>query len=203
MGATTYTINATGTNVRNIFDDLVEEALHYHGHDSYNGTISTTSLSGKVNIPKEILKNEKKLNDFINDDDNDRMLFPQKWETTYADLGPSHYEAFSPLWVEDLQTPKREKGVTTLQSFSISLKGETSARKKFDTLSEAKKYAKQYSLSMKEDVTVYKHRSNGSKFILGHFQLTSDGKEYKSARKAKNKVYLPINEYMFFVYAAC
>lgn len=200
MGATTYIINEKGVNVRDLFNALVEEAIYHDGHDSYNGTISTTQLGNKITLPK---LSKKKLNDFIYAEENDRFLFPEKWMTNYADLGVSHYNAFTSEWVEDLQTPKREKGVTTLQSFSITLKGETSVRKKFDTLSEAKKSAKQYSLSMKEDVTVYKYRSDGSKFILGHFQLTSDGKEYKSARKAKNKVYLPINEYMFFVYAAC
>ena len=82
MGAETYTINAKGTNVKKIFNNLVEEALYRHGHDSYNGTISTTSLGANITnkIPANILKSSKKLSDFINDwENNDSILFPEKW----------------------------------------------------------------------------------------------------------------------------
>lgn len=204
MGANKYTETEKGTNIRDIFNKLVQEAKNYNGNDSYNGTISTTQLGHKINLPKEILKNEKNLNNYIYDEKNDSLLFYEKRQTGYADLGVSHYEAFVPNWIEDLQKPKIEKGVKTLSIFSISIKREDyGTGKRYATLGEAKKAAKEYSMSSKDDVTVYKHRSNGTKYILGHFKLTSDGKEYKSARTSKNKLYLPINEYIFFVYAAC
>ena len=45
MGATTFGNLAVGRfkNASEAYDDLVSEALYESGHDSYNGTISTTS----------------------------------------------------------------------------------------------------------------------------------------------------------------
>lgn len=204
MGATVFTMNAKGRNVNEVFDSLYEEAIMMHGHDSYNGTISTTSLSNEVNIPENIKKNREKLSEYINDEKNDRKLYPSKWETTYADLGPSHYEAFTPTWVDDKRTPQRQNGVKTINEFSLVTKKDGRyVRGTYKTLTEAKRAAKEAALARKEAITIKKHRSNGDRFTWGHFELTSDGKEYKSARKAKNKIYMPINEYIFFVYAAC
>ena len=44
MGATTFGNLAVGRfkNASEAYDDLVSEALYESGHDSYNGTISTT-----------------------------------------------------------------------------------------------------------------------------------------------------------------
>jgi hypothetical protein len=42
MGATSFMFTIDGDNVRQAYSNAVEDALHYHGHDNYNGTISTT-----------------------------------------------------------------------------------------------------------------------------------------------------------------
>lgn len=211
MGATTFTIKAKGNNVRQVFNDLVEDAIMRYGHDSYNGTISTTSLADKVYIPENLLKGknkDKKINNYI--DENYEDIFYDKYETRYADLGVDHYKSYSAEWQNYEYTPKREKGVRTLTKFSLVEKdGERfktktyQSLKVYDTLAEAKRGAKEMALRKGEAITIKKHRSNGEMFTLGHIDLVSDGKKYKSARTAKTKIYKPIYEFMFFVYAAC
>lgn len=211
MGATTYTIKAKGANVKEVFNSLVDDAVYEYGHDSYNGSISTTSLSKEIKLPQEILKGKnkyKKIYEYF--DKNEDKLFPSKWETTYAVLGVNHYEAFAPEWVENEDIPERENGVKTIAKFSIMLEEEAymktrayQAHNKYETLGEAKREAKAMALKFGQNVTIKKHRSNGEMFQLGHMNLISDGKEYKSARTAKTKIYKPIYEFMFFVYASC
>lgn len=205
MGATTYSIEIKTNNLKETFNGLVEEAMLYYGTDPYNGTISTTSLGGNITnkIPQDILKNEKKLKKFIMDIENDHIIYPSKWETAYIDLGVDHYKAFVPTWESDKETPKREKGVRTVQKYSYGVENSRNHSRQYNNLTEAKREAKEYAKLMEKDITVYQHRSNGEKFKLGKMKLVSDDKEYKTARKSKAKVYLPINKYILFVYAAC
>lgn len=191
MGANTYIRTAKGTNIEEVFERLRQNALMEHGYDSYNGTISTTSLGERIN-----LGNNQNYEDL-----SDEKLFSEKWKTNYADLGVSHYEAFTPKWVNDPETPKRVKGVKTLQKFGLSIDGRRG--REFDTLGAAKLEAKKLSLHYGKNVTIKKFRSDYSAFKLGEMKLTSDGKEYKSARKAKTKIYKPIHNFALFVYASC
>lgn len=208
MGATTYTITAQGNNVREVFNELVEEALHMYGHDSYNGTISTTTLSNKLNLPKEVqnAKNKKKaMNKFLMNDGD--FGFVSKWETRYVNLGPVHYESYVPQWVADAHKPKIEKGVKTEKKFSVVrsqniVATRSQAGNEFQTITEAKKYAKEQALKTGEDFTIMQHRSNGRIFQVGHMNLIADGKTYKTPCKLKTKFVKPVNEYIFFVYAA-
>lgn len=138
------------------------------------------------------------------------MMFPNKWETRYADLGVDHYKAYSTEWQKEEDTPKRENGVHTIAKFSIVEKEDSQFKTKtyqglktFNTLAEAKRGAKEMALKTGKEITIKKHRSNGEMFQLGHINLISDGKEYKSARTTKTKVYKPIHTFLFFVYAAC
>lgn len=41
MGATNIENWGVGPDMRTVFTSLVDDALHYYGHDPYNGTIST------------------------------------------------------------------------------------------------------------------------------------------------------------------
>ena len=43
MGAHSIDGILAGQNLRDAYDEAVKDALHYHGHDPYNGTISTTN----------------------------------------------------------------------------------------------------------------------------------------------------------------
>ena len=42
MGAQTFMITAYGKDMKSAYDNAVEDYLYEYGHDSYNGTISTT-----------------------------------------------------------------------------------------------------------------------------------------------------------------
>lgn len=53
MGACDFTTISYGKDLKDAFNNAVENARYEHGHDSYNGTISTTSLVGlDLNAPK-------------------------------------------------------------------------------------------------------------------------------------------------------
>ena len=54
MGAHTFTATMGGKRMtpNEAYDALVLDAKHQHGHDPYNGTISTTSGYAIVDLPK-------------------------------------------------------------------------------------------------------------------------------------------------------
>lgn len=54
MGATNFITFGIGKTAEDAFAALVHEAMYEYGHDPYNGTISTTSLSRRA--PKVIRK---------------------------------------------------------------------------------------------------------------------------------------------------
>lgn len=204
MGATLFTMTETGSDVRKVFNELVEEAIHHYGHSPYNGTISTTSLGHEIRLTKELEKALKKgvwevLEEYGN------VLYPEKRYTNYIQT-ISHYEGFTPKWVSDKETVTRKKGVRNLTKYSII--SETKMKRRypsvhtFDTLTEAKREAKAMALREGENVTIRQHRSNGEIFQVGYMNLESDGKKHKTKRTAKTKVYLPIYKFEFFVYAA-
>lgn len=210
MGATTFTMTAKGTDVKEVFNNLVEEAQHMYGNDPYNGTISTTSLANEIRLPKEVQNSKNKdkaINELLRKDEN--FGFTHKWETRYADLGVAHYESYAPKWVADTRKPKIEKGVRTEKKFSVVKKQNNfitrtrsyQAINKFSNITEAKKYAKEQALKTGEELTIMQHRSNGEMFQVGHMNLIAD-KTYKTPRKLKTKVVKPVNEFLFFVYAA-
>lgn len=51
MGACNFETEAYGTTAAQAYSRAVEDALHYSGHDPYNGTISTTSGVREVRLP--------------------------------------------------------------------------------------------------------------------------------------------------------
>lgn len=46
MGACSFYQSAYGKDLQDAYKNAVDEARYEHGHDSYNGTISTTDLIG-------------------------------------------------------------------------------------------------------------------------------------------------------------
>lgn len=85
MGACNFIEFGEGKNVRETFTTLVEQAEWEYGHDPYNGTISTTSLSRKA--PVVVQKTwgplaQKKAIKFANDDG-----YGEKWESRAIDCG--------------------------------------------------------------------------------------------------------------------
>lgn len=207
MGAALFNITATGTDVNEVFDSLVEEAIHYYGHSPYNGSISTTSLGREI-TPTDKLKKALKEGDWNLLDEYENVLYPEKRFTNYIKT-ISHYEGFSPKWVSDKETVARKKGVRNITKYSIIKESKAHQANRashwlypYDTLTEAKREAKKLALDEGESVTIKQHRSNGEIFTIGHMELESDGKKHKTKRTAKTKVYLPVYEFEFFVCAA-
>lgn len=201
MGAELYEMTATGKNVKEVFDSLVDEAIYHYGHDSYNGQISTTSLSHEIELTKDV---EKLMKKGFESDEYFNKFFPEKRYTPYVKK-VSHYKSYTPKWVNDKETVTRKKGVRNEQRFAVIPESEIHKRyypTTFKTISEAKRDAKKLALRRGENIVIKQFRSNSEMFQLGVMRLETDGKEYKSKRSAKTKVYLPEYEFTFFVCAA-
>ena len=85
MGAHNFITFGEGKTAREAFDALVREAEWEHGHDPYNGTISTTSMSRKP--PKVIRKRytPKARTEAIEVAEADG--WGEKWESRAIDCG--------------------------------------------------------------------------------------------------------------------
>ena len=71
MGAHSFLHKLVTSNPQETYEHLVKEAYYYHGHDAYNGTISTTS------------KLEKHHRKFYSDESVDAWLdTAEPWEVT-------------------------------------------------------------------------------------------------------------------------
>lgn len=204
MGGTTFEVVEYGTNVKEVFNSLYDNAKWEYGTDPYNGTISTTSLGREI-IPNDKLKKALKKRDWKTLEEFDNELYPEKRVTRYI-KELAHYEAYSTKWVDLKETVSRQKGVQTLKRFVVISASQVNNRpfylNTYDTLSEAKRVAKEKSLQNEEKVYVFQMRSDKSKVKIGAFDLQSDGKKYKSKRISKTKVYLPTYKFTFFVFAA-
>jgi hypothetical protein len=63
MGSTTFYHKRTAPNMKEAYNQLVEDAIDEYGNDAYNGTISTTN--GFVDVTKKFKDSGKKLSVFI------------------------------------------------------------------------------------------------------------------------------------------
>lgn len=85
MGATNFIDFRVGKTKEDAFRALVEEAEWEYGHDPYNGTISTTSLSRK---PVKVIRKrytEKAMQEAIDVAEADD--WGEKWESRAIDCG--------------------------------------------------------------------------------------------------------------------
>ena len=199
---------ANSHNVKETFNDLVRDVIWEKGNNVLNGEISTTSLDSEILIPKVITKNKKLFLEWV--EENHDLVYPIHRRTQYSKLEKLHYQAFTVEWSDNKKRPMREVGVTNKKRYSLVLKTEEDLVNQedalergftYDTLTEAKIEAKKIALATGEEVTIKQHRSDGALFNLGHILLTTDGKAYKSERRAKNKIYKPIYKVAFFIYA--
>jgi hypothetical protein len=85
MGACNFIVFGRGATAREAFDELVIDAEFQYGHDPYNGTISTTSLSrrpAKVIRKQYAEKAREEAKKFA-----ERDGWGEKWESRVLDLG--------------------------------------------------------------------------------------------------------------------
>ena len=78
MGAVSFSTYATGKDVNDAYEKAVNYATFEHGHDSYNGTISTTS--GVIELNVKVTDTET-IDNLINKFFDGDMSMPaiQKW----------------------------------------------------------------------------------------------------------------------------
>lgn len=204
MGAELFTMTEAGTDVQKTFNALCDDALFQYGHDPYSGSIATTSLGHEINAPEKLQKAFKKSDWKIIDEYTD-LLYSAKRYTNYIKT-ISHYEGFAPKWTSDKETIARTKGVKSIVRYSVipesKLHQNNAWFRSYETLTDAKREAKEMALRECEKMIIKQHRSNGEMFKIGYIDLESDGKRYKTKRIAKTKVYLPVYNFQFFVYAA-
>ena len=84
MGAINFIEFGKGDTAITAFDQLVAEAEWEHGHDPYNGTISTTSLVGKP------VKVAEKWGEWAREmaiQEADEHGWGEKWESRAIDCG--------------------------------------------------------------------------------------------------------------------
>lgn len=85
MGACNFIAFGKGKTAKEAFQALVREAEWEHGHDPYNGTISTTSLSRK---PVKVIRKrftEKARQEAVKVAESDG--WGEKWESRVIDCG--------------------------------------------------------------------------------------------------------------------
>lgn len=85
MGACNFIEFGKGKTAREAFDALVEQATWEYGHDPYNGTISTTSLSRR---PVKVIRKrftEKARQEAVKVAEADD--WGEKWESRVIDCG--------------------------------------------------------------------------------------------------------------------
>ena len=83
-GAQSFAVSRSGSNPVQIFNTLVSEAIYEHGHDPYNGTISTTNFNGNVIKIADVYSEEadSKAREYIKNDD-----YGEKRVSKCLDLG--------------------------------------------------------------------------------------------------------------------
>lgn len=88
MGACNFITFGVGKTAESVFDSLVRDAEYMYGHDPYNGTISTTSLSRRA--PKVIRKRytPKAKQEAIEVAEKDD--WGEKWESRVIDCGATN-----------------------------------------------------------------------------------------------------------------
>lgn len=197
MGAINFIETGEGRSAREVYDRLVAEAIHYHGNDAYNGTISTCEL-GRKRLSFDIFKksNEKKALKFIEDND-----YGEKWITDYIDLGVIRYEVYTFKKKNTRNKPKYKMMYTVNQLSGFEFK----TIKAFETKKEADDYA--VSLAIKypnADFVVEKEYvlTEGNSITT---EIIREVKTYKTKPKLKpmpNRIIVPIHKYMFYGWAS-
>lgn len=193
MGASLFRDEVETYDLTASFNDMVELALYEHGHDPYNGTISTTDLLPTIQFAKTYSKRiQNKFEKEVNADN--LKMYPARRRTQPYNLGVVGYQPLTIKYFKYDERPARKKGVKTLQLYQVKQANRL-------TLQEAKEYAKSLVSPNRKSVDIYQRRSDGSAFKFAKMEYVESGKPTKSSRQSKTKFYAPIFHYELFIVA--
>ena len=194
-----------GYNVKDVFNELVEEKRREYGEDYYNGKISNSCLgSKKMSFDKYNKTTEKKAYTFVEKDiDNG-----EKNCAKYIDLGVVEYHLLT-VKKKNIASEKpvyKMKFVVDVEEIYYLRNMATNVKNKpFDNKSDADKYAMEQTMK-----TLLPHKVT-KEYVLekGQSDLTEtyiERKVYKSKPKLKdmsNKKLLELHKYLFYALASC
>ncbi len=148
MGASWFRTTYEGKSLRDAYNNAVEEAENYHGHqEGYNGTISTTHTLDDLTAKYKASK--KKLEEFINDQ-VERM---NKRECAAICLQePVENKNKTKSQVTNLVTKGTKKW---LLKYTVGLQANDSPLGSYDTKGEAVEKARKYTEMTGETTEVY------------------------------------------------
>lgn len=196
MGACSFYHEMDGTSAGECFDELVEQAHHDYGYDSYNGTISTCCLGRVVRIADTYSKSaEQKARKYIEDDN-----WGRKWEATCLDVGVFGYEVVSvkKQVLKPLKPAKYETKYVVLKNDADII---TSSYKK----TEADEKAMQLSLQDPHAVYSVSKRPvniNRGDDRVSAFEVAKSIKKSRPKSVKKNTVVRELHRYVYYGFAA-
>lgn len=181
MGACSFTTRASGNTMSEAYRNAVDDAETEYGHDSYNGTISTTS--GFVDVTQDFKRSGDTLSAFV-----DKTIDgASKWGRCFGICTEE------PVVNNNKVKSKVDHVITkgtrkwTLE-YVVYTCGENKI-KSFPTKTEAIKFARNYSEKNKTDVFI-----NMEKRVSGNATVAKVS--YKSSNKEKP------GRYLFYGWAA-
>lgn len=145
MGAQSFTVKGRGESAKEVFNDLVEEAISEYGHDSYNGTIST--VLGFKDVTNSFKSSGKSLPEYI----NDRLNNLSKRECEVICIKPPlKDERKNKVKVEHVVTPGTKKWL-----LKYTVYASTRNVKSFDTKGAAVEFAKKWAETYKDRIEIH------------------------------------------------
>lgn len=197
MGAQWVQKSAKAETVQDAFNALYDDAEYEHGHDRYNGTISTCSLGRCAMRFSEATKEDrKKAFAYIDKcQDEDRV---EKWMVEYIDLGVVEYKVITAKKVHHTKNEPIIRTKFVVRGYDP--KTEKEYMKPFDTKKEADDHA--LALAVKNNVSYY--TSKEGVLVKGNSTVCTielESKSFKSKPKLKpmpNRRIVEIHEYIFF-----
>lgn len=145
MGASSFTVKGRGETAKEVFNDLVEEAISEYGHDPYNGTIST--VHGFSDVTNKFKASGKSLAEYI----SDRLDDISKRECEAICIKPPvKDERKNKVKVEHVVTPGTRKWL-----LKYTVYASTRNVKSFDTKGAAVEFAKKWAETYKDRIEIH------------------------------------------------
>jgi hypothetical protein len=150
MGATQFIDKTRAYSMREAYNQLVEDALEEYGHDTYNGTISTTE--GFSDLTSEFRRSGLSINEFIDKKIENASKWGPALGVCISDPVQNNLKVKSQ--VEQVVVPGTKKW--ELKYFVLDPRGSKIASS--DNKTEAVKLARAYTEKTQENTTVTMER---------------------------------------------